>query len=127
MSHVFNPHMLPKVRSQALLQAVRGMPCALRIASFCPGHACSGMDTVVPCHVDRTIGKGMGTKVSDLFVVAGCLHCHDIFDGRDRARRDFIMANYPTAYVERVLKGLAETQARWVGMGLISGPDWEVL
>ena len=127
MSQIFNPHLLPKVRSTALLQAVRGMPCALRIASLYPGHTCAGVDTVVPCHLDRTIGKGMGTKVSDLFVAAGCLHCHDIIDGRDRMRRDWIMETYPAAYAERLIKGLSETQARWVGMGLIAGRDWEII
>lgn len=117
---IHNPALLPKLRSPALLRAVRDMPCALRLAGFFPGHGCSAQDTVVPCHLDRTIGKGMGTKVSDLFVAAGCLHCHDILDGRDRAKRDYIAEHYPAALMDRMLRGLAETQARWLGMGLIT-------
>ena len=109
---------LPKVRSARLLQAVRGMPCALRIASLYPGHRCAHVDTVVPCHLP-TIGKGMGTKVSDLFVAAGCLHCHDILDGRDTMRRDYISEYCPTAFAKRLLDGLAETQSRWFEAGLI--------
>jgi hypothetical protein len=122
-----NPALLPKVRSDTLLRSTRHMPCALRVASFYPGHRCAAEDTVVPCHLDRTIGKGIGTKVSDLFVVAGCAHCHDILDGRDVTRRAYILENYPTAFVERCLKGLAETQSRWVDMGALVGEDWEVV
>ena len=119
MNMITNPALLPKLRSDALLGAVRGMPCALRISSFIPGWSCADPATVVPCHIDMTIGKGMSTKVSDLFVAAGCAHCHDLIDGRDRKGRDYITANYPTAMVERILKGMAETQARWVDMGLL--------
>lgn len=109
---------LPKVRSRKLLDAVRHMPCTLRVASFYPGHRCSGQDTVVPCHLPVS-GKGMGTKVSDLSVAAGCFHCHDILDGRDRKRREYIETSYPTAYALRLLDGLHETQSRWYEMGLI--------
>jgi|GEM_PF-6339850 len=127
MSMITNPMLLPKIRSGALLGAVRDMPCALRIASFIPGGMCAHQSTVVPCHIDMTIGKGMSSKVSDLFVAAGCIHCHDIMDGRDRKGRDYITANYPTAMVERILKGMAETQARWVGMGLLEAKGMEVI
>lgn len=127
MSMITNPALLPKVRCGALLGAVRHMPCALRIASFVPGGRCADPATVVPCHIDRSIGKGMGTKVSDLFVAAGCIHCHDILDGRDRAGRDYILQHYPTALMERVLKGLCETQARWIGMGLLHADGMEVI
>lgn len=120
-----NPMMLPKIRSRALLDACRHMPCSLRVASFIPGNRCAAQDTVVPCHIP-TIGKGMGTKVSDLFVAAGCLHCHDIIDGRDRAGADFIAANYPTAMMDRLLRGMCETQSRWVGMGLLVATGDEV-
>lgn len=122
MNMIYNPAMLPKVRSRKLLDAVAVMPCALRVSSFYPGHRCSGQDTVVPCHIP-TIGKGMSTKVSDLFVAAGCMHCHDIIDGRDRKRRDFINDRYPTAFAFRLLDGMAETQSRWVQMGLLLVPE----
>lgn len=116
--HTTNPALLPKVRSDKLMKAVRGMPCSLRVSSFYPGHRCADVDTVVGCHLPVS-GKGMGTKVSDLSVAAGCFHCHDIIDGRDRKRRDYIMEKYPTAFALRLLEGLHETQSRWYAMGLI--------
>lgn len=107
------------------MQAMAGMPCALRISSLYPGYCCAGTDTVVGCHLP-TIGKSMGSKVSDLFVVAGCFHCHEILDGRDRKRRDYIMGNYPSAIPMRMLDGLAETQSRLVGLGLLFCKGMEV-
>ncbi len=125
--HIQNPALLPKVRSPALLAAVKDMPCTLRIASLVPYGQCAHQTTVVPCHIDRSIGKGMGTKVSDLFVAAGCPHCHAIMDGRDRKAVDWLMENAPTAFMERVLKGLCETQSRWVELGLIQVKGGEVV
>lgn len=122
-----NPHMLPKVRSESLRQAVQYMPCSLRISSFVPGHRCAPQDTVVPCHIDETIGKGTGTKVSDIFMAAGCRHCHDLIDRRNVSGWEYIVKNYPAAVMERLLKGMAETQSRWVQMGLITGEDWEIV
>ncbi len=124
---VNNPMMLPKVRSPALLAAVKDMPCTLRVASFIPGQQCAHQTTVVPCHIDRSLGKGMGAKVSDLFVAAGCFHCHNIIDGRDQKSVAYIMDHYPTAFMERLLKGLCETQSRWVSMGLIEVKGGEVV
>lgn len=120
-----NPYMLPKVRSKSLLQACRHMPCTLRIASFV-GQSCAAQSTVVPCHLP-TIGKGTSTKVSDLFVAAGCLHCHDIIDGRQQRILETIVSDYPAAFADRLMRGNHETIARWVGMGLITGEDWEIV
>jgi hypothetical protein len=125
--HIHNPALLPKVRSRALLDAVEGMPCGLRVASIIPGRRCSDPTTVVPCHMDGTIGKGMGTKVSDLSVSAGCHACHNIISGVDRAAADYLSKNYPAAVLERMLKGMCETQSRWVGMGLIEVKGGEVV
>jgi len=127
MTFITNPALLPKVRSRALLAACQDMPCTLRVASFIPGQQCAHQTTVVPCHIDATLGKGMGTKVSDLFVAAGCFHCHNIIDGRDPKGRAFIMDNYPTAFMERLLKGLCETQSRLVDMGLIEVKGGEIV
>lgn len=124
---IINPHLLPKVRSDILRKSCRDMPCTLRISSFIPGFRCSGDDTVVDCHIDKAIGKGTGTKVSDLFMAAGCLHCHDLIDRRNIAGWSYIVEKYPAAVMERLLKGMAETQARWVHMGLITGEDWEIV
>jgi len=125
--HIHNPALLPKVRSPALLAAVKDMPCTLRVASFIPGQQCAHQTTVVPCHIDRSLGKGMGAKVSDLFVAAGCFHCHNIIDGRDQKGAAYIMDHYPTAFMERLLKGLCETQSRFVAMGLIEVSGGEVV
>lgn len=112
----FNPDLLPKVRSRALLDACGDMPCTLRIASLA-GMQCAPQNTVVGCHL-ATIGKGVGTKVSDLYVAAGCVVCHDLVDGRDK--RGFVIADtYPAAFAERLMRGNHETIARWVEMGLI--------
>lgn len=114
-----NPALLPKVRSDDLMNAMRHYPCALRVSSFYPGHACSPQATVVGCHLS-TPGKSNASKSTDMAVAAGCLHCHDIIDGRDRKRLDFIQEKYPTALVARLLQGLIETQARLVADGIIS-------
>jgi hypothetical protein len=115
---ILNPHMLPKVRSPALMAGVRGMPCALRLGTFL-GRPCAPSDTVVACHLP-VFGKGVATKVSDLFTVAGCSSCHEILDGSlgvELRKRD------PFAYMQRLLFALCETQARHVAEGRISVPD----
>lgn len=121
---IHNPMLLPKVRSMSLRRSIATMPCALRISNFIPGHGCSHQVTVVGAHAP-TIGKGTGTKVSDLFLCAACSNCHDLLDGRDQ-RWWWLMEKYPAAVMQRVLDGLAETQSRWAGMGLITGEDWEI-
>jgi hypothetical protein len=116
--HITNPALLPKVRSRTILDAIAGMPCALRVSSFYPGYRCAHADTVVGCHLP-VAGKSMGSKVSDLSVAAGCKHCHDIIDRRDTMRVRYIEEKYPTAFAMRLLEGLHETQSRWYGLGLI--------
>ncbi len=116
----YSPALLPKFRSPELLQAVRGMPCTLRVASFIPGHRCASPETVVPCHVGR-MGKGLGTKVSDLFVAAGCLHCHDLVDMRD-SRWKYLADHHGAQVEQRILAGLMETQTMLVMRGVIVLP-----
>lgn len=123
---ITNPQLLPKIRSHAIMQAMQHMPCALRISSFIPGRKCSSQNTVVGAHLP-TIGKGMGTKVTDLAVVAACQHCHDLLDQRDRAGADYLMANYPTAVATRITDALVETQARLVGFGIIAVEGGDIL
>ena len=117
-----NPHLLPKVRSEAIMKAARGQPCSLRISSFL-GSGCSDVDTTVACHLPVP-GKGTKTKVSDLFVAFGCSNCHAILDGNKGVE---LRHRYPAAYTERLWFGMAETQARLVGMGLIVVPDGEII
>lgn len=119
-----NPHLLPKLRSEALLHEVRFMPCTLRLASF-GGMQCAPQDTVVPCHLP-VHGKGMGTKVTDLAVAAGCQVCHDLLDGRDR-RGIELAKRYPAAWYDRLLRGLIETQTMWLMADLIYIKDGELI
>lgn len=116
MSH-YNPHLLPKVRSDIMLRAIGRMPCTLRIASFVPGLTCSHRDTVIPAHI-ASIGKSMGSKVTDSMVVASCLCCHDLLDQRDK-RGIMLMEKYPSAVLQRVICAIAETQSILVAIGVI--------
>lgn len=121
-----NPQLLPKVRSESLMQMMQHMPCTLRIASFIPGRKCAPQSTVVGCHLP-TIGKGMSTKVTDLAVAAGCQHCHDLLDGRDRAGRDYLIEHCSAAVATRMTDALVETHARLIELGYAWGADWEIV
>jgi len=67
-------HQSKKVRDTS-----RGKECRLLLSDHC-----STSDTTVPCHIPLEGHGGMGTKPSDLFIVDGCMSCHDILDGRSR-------------------------------------------
>lgn len=108
------------------MQAMQHMPCVLRISSFIPGRKCSSQATVIGAHLP-TIGKGMSTKVTDLAVVACCHTCHELLDGRDRKGSDYLIANFPTAVATRMTDALVETQARLIGMGIITVQGGEVI
>ena len=122
---IHNPALLPKCRSEALTRSAQGQPCAIRCASFVPGGRCADASTVVFCHMPAP-NKSMAAKSSDHWGAFGCLHCHDIADGRDRKGADYIAAHYPTAMMERLMMAVWETQSRWLAMGLMTGPDWEI-
>lgn len=115
------PHMLPKLRSEKIMQAMAGYPCTLRIASFIPGHTCADQSTVVGCHLP-VVGKGMKTKVTDLAVAAGCFHCHLLNEGVDK-RVQYIIDRYPTGLTMRYLNALVETHALLLRDGIILVPD----
>lgn len=122
---ILNPHTLPKVRSEWLMGSARSFPaCTLKLGSFV-GVRCAGNDTLVMCHLP-TIGKGMSTKVSDLFVACGCATCHSILDGVHEASR-LIRDRYPTALAEQIMRANHETQSRWVQMGLLEVKGMEVV
>lgn len=124
-----NPHLLPKVRSALLTGSANfaktGIPCTARVASFIPGHKCSSPATNVFAHYGN-LGKGTATKTSDLNGMVTCLACHDLIDGRDD-RVWWIIEKYPRAYFERIVMAHRETQAHWVALGLITGPDWKIV
>lgn len=119
------PHLLPKVRSDAIMDAMKHYPCTLRIANFIPGHVCAAESTVVGAHLPVS-GKGMGTKVTDMAVVAACKHCHDLIDGVD-ARVNWIADAYPAALHMRYLSALTETQAMLVRDLIIEIPDGDIV
>ncbi len=114
----YSPALLPKVRSEPLMEAIADMPCTLRVSSFYPGHSCASAATVVGCHLD-SVGKGMSTKSTDLAVVAGCLNCHAILDGVDTKRHAYIAEKYPTAFESRLRAALIETHAMLIQRGII--------
>ena len=120
----YRPHLLPKVRSAGIREAADGMPCTLRIASFVPGLTCSGAENTVGCHLP-VMGKGVGTKVTDMAIVFGCHVCHDILDGRNAEAHRFILENYPTAMTARMLEALIETHALLIDMEAVLVPDGE--
>lgn len=118
-------HVLPKVRSRKLLDACAIMPCTLRLAGF-GGMQCAPQDTVVGCHLDGIGGKGTGTKVSDLFVAAGCRVCHDLIDRRD-PRGMKLAELYPGAWAHQIHRAHCETMSYWIQDGLIQIEGAEII
>jgi len=125
MNAITNPMLLPKVRSDGLMEACGGMPCELRIGTFL-GIPCAGQNTVVGCHIEGSIGKGTSTKVSDLFVAAGCRVCHDLLAGVD-PRGHIIRERYPSAFWHQVMRANQATISRWIMAGLVAVPDGEII
>lgn len=125
-SRIYRPEMLPKIRSEAIMEAAEGAPCTFRIASFIPGRKCAGNDTTVGCHLPIW-GKGTSTKVTDMAVGFGCRACHDIIDGVDREALRYLEKYYGAAMLERLLKGLTETHALLIKKGVIVIPDGEII
>ena len=131
----FRPHMLPKVRSEVLMDAIGGklngrpstgpMPCTPRISGLVAGHRCASSETVVGAHLGN-LGKGMSTKVSDLNVVAACLHCHNLIDGVD-SRWWWLMENPCFTTMQRLLTAQHETQAMLLDLGIISVLGAEII
>lgn len=110
--------LLPKVRSDRLMASAHGQPCSLRLPGVCNHNPA----TTVGAHLPG-IGKGVGTKVSDLHIAYACSACHYAIDGFRWEKAGLTAA----IVLEAMLRGHCETQARWVAMGLIEGPDWRIL
>lgn len=123
--NIENPHMLPKVRSEALRESCAMMPCTLRIGTFV-GIPCAPKETVVGCHLP-VFGKGTSTKVSDLYMAAGCHSCHDLLDYERNPIGAVIRERNPQAFWEQMFRAICETQGRWVKMGLIEVPGANIL
>lgn len=115
---ITNPVLLPKVRSKALMASASGQPCSLRLPGVCSHDAA----TTVLAHLPGN-GKSMASKVSDLHAAFACSACHDCIDRHTYEKRGLTAA----IVLDAMLRGHGETVARWVGMGLISVPDMEVV
>jgi hypothetical protein len=117
-----NPYMLPKLRSDQIMASAAGQECTLRIASFLPGHRCSGNNTTIGAHLP-VFGKGMSTKVTDMAVVYCCANCHAILDGVDYKAAEYIRENYAAAAAMRMLNALVETHALLIEQGILIVKD----
>jgi len=117
----YRPHLLPKLRSDQLMAAMALFPCTLRIASFIPGATCAHQSTVVGAHL-QVAGKGIGTKVTDMAVVAACATCHALQERRD-PRIELIEARYPIAVTLRYAQALVETHTLLMMDGVLVVPD----
>ena len=120
-----NPHMITKVRSDALRKSATEMPCWLKLSGF-TGKRCAPRDTNVMCHLP-VHGKGMSTKVSDLHMVCGCSACHDLLDFERNQEGRRIKELYPQAYWEQLFKAAALTQSAWLELGYLVVPDGDLL
>lgn len=93
-----------RIVSKKLRDSARGQSCTLRL----PG--CGHDDgTVVLAHLPCG-HKGTGMKGPDQIAIFACYHCHQIVDGP--RRWEVSAADY--------LRALAETQMKWVEMGLLT-------
>lgn len=115
---IINPVLLPKIRSDAIMNAAEGQPCSLRLPGICNHNAM----TTVNCHLPG-IGKSMRSKVSDLHSAFGCSACHDAIDRFTWEKHGLTAA----MVLDAMLRGHAETQARLVGMGIIVVPGSEII
>lgn len=116
--------MAVKVRSKKLMAAHAEYPCTLRISGLIPGHRCSAKDTVVGVHPERlgtggVIGKGVSTKASDLYTMAGCLNCHNLISGVD-PRIAWIIEHEQLRLLQRMNSALHETLALHIDAGIIT-------
>lgn len=93
-----------RVISQKLRDSARGQECTLRI----PGVCCYDRETTVIAHLPVPGFKGMATKVPDVFAVMSCHTCHAQLDQRRWEVDPMDM-----------LRALAETQMKWLEMGLL--------
>lgn len=122
-----NPHLLPKVRSTTLGDDCRSMGCQLRLGTFI-GIPCSNdceqvhLDGIAPA-----LGKGVGTKVSDLNSVGGCRSCHNILAKISGSGWQRLMDTYPTAAQRQIHFAHMTTIAHWLGSGAIIVPDGEII
>lgn len=95
---------MTRIVSKKLRDSARGQDCTLRL----PGCSFDPARTVL-CHLPVGM-KGVGVKTPDLFAVFADDCCHAVIDGRAKGEFD----------ASDLLRALAETQMKWVQMGLIT-------
>lgn len=95
-----------RVVSKKLRDSARGQDCTLRIPGVCNFDSATTVLAHLPCG-----HKGIGMKGPDLLAVFACSACHDRLDWRTKGG-DIDGLD--------MLRALAETQMRWVEMGLIA-------
>lgn len=118
-----NPHLAPKIRSEVILEAARSMRwCFMRLATYVSQPCLPGCE---PVHL-ATIGKGMSTKVSDLFVMPGCRRCHQLYDGKDERIWE-ILKLHPTARLEVEQRAHHEFLSHLLSAGIISIPGAKII
>lgn len=107
---------MKRLDSPALRASIRGMSCLLNVAGAC--EYLTADPTVVPCHAPSE-GKGGALKSSDLFVVAGCVRCHAVLDGRakDPLTGDYMKREEREFYWRR---GMQRQWAWWYERGYIA-------
>lgn len=97
---------MSRIVSKKLRDSARGQDCTLRIIGVCNFNPETTVLAHLPCG-----HKGMGMKSPDNMAVFACSDCHDRLDfrvkGGDIDARD-------------LLRALAETQAAWLRMGLMT-------
>lgn len=96
-------------RSTPARQSAREQDCTLQF----PGCR-NDRETVVLCHLRILGGGGIALKPSDLEAAYGCMHCHDILDGRV----PWTLA--PIDYWEHIARALVRTHRVMRAAGLIT-------
>lgn len=99
------------IRSRQIREAARGQRCTVRIPGVCNATG----ETTVLAHFSYA-SSGMGTKPSDLGSAAFCCFgCHEIVDRRAKRPHGVLLEDIEWCKA----RGMAETMARLVDMGII--------
>lgn len=98
---------MSRVVSNKLRESARGQDCALRIPGVCNFDSSTTVLAHLPCGQ-----KGMGMKGPDVMAVFACSACHDRIDART--------SSAPAVTGADMLRALAETQLKWIDMGLLT-------
>lgn len=96
-----------RVISQKLRDSARGQDCTLRLPGICNFDSSTTVLAHLPCGQ-----KGMGMKGPDMIAVFACSACHDRLDART--------SSAPAVTGADMLRALAETQLKWLDMGLMT-------